>query len=241
VALSWHEQVQAHLAAWRQAGVQLVPRAFTPPEVAAPQNTPTPAEAQESVSQELVLLHQDIRSCEKCPGLFATRSQPIVGQGPVQADLCVIVAAPSAADDASGRPLSDDAGVVVDRMLAAIGYERSEVYVTTVAKCLPPSRPPSPGECRNCRPFLERELALVRPKAILVLGETASQAFCETDQSLLELRAESHRLLGIPVFCTYHPQEWQRQPAWKKACWDDLQHMVKQLAKVPASSEANSG
>jgi uracil-DNA glycosylase len=112
----------------------------------------------------------------------------------------------------------------VTDILKAINFSRDEVYIANIVKCRPPgNRTPSPAEMDACFPFLEKQIALIKPKMILCLGLTAAQGLLKKKDSLGNLRGKTYEYKGINVLVTYHPAALLRNPNWKRGCWEDVQ------------------
>lgn len=172
---------------------------------------------------------QDLRSmvqaCTRC-AIAKTRTQAVFGTGDVRARWMIIGEAPGADEDRLGEPFVGRAGQLLNNMLAAIGLPREAVYIANVLKCRPPNnRDPKADEVANCRDYLTRQIELVNPALILVVGRIAAQNLLHTDTPLARLRGKQHRLpvSNIPVVVTYHPAYLLRQPADKRKAWEDLQ------------------
>jgi DNA polymerase len=149
-------------------------------------------------------------------------------------ELCLIGEAPGADEDAQGVPFVGAAGQLLNRILAACNLEREEVYICNVIKCRPPkNRTPLPNEVANCREYLERQLALVRPKFICTLGASAAQGLLGTAQSMGKLRGKFHDYRGILVMCTYHPAYLlpHRNPGKKKDVWEDMKMLLARMGR----------
>jgi DNA polymerase len=144
--------------------------------------------------------------------------------GDRNADWLFIGEGPGAEEDQLGEPFVGQAGKLLDNMLSAIGLQRGEdVYIANAVKCRPPNnRTPEPAEICACRPFLERQIALLQPKLIVVLGRAAAQAVLANDDALGSMRGRIHRRNGIPVVVTYHPAYLLRTPLDKAKAWEDL-------------------
>lgn len=173
-----------------------------------------------------------VRDCTAC-GLQAARTQTVFGVGDRQAQWLVIGEAPGADEDRQGEPFVGRAGKLLDAMLLAIRLPRPQVYIANILKCRPPNnRDPAPEEARCCRPFLDRQIALIRPKIILAVGRIAAQNLLATDTPIGKLRGRVHRLPGaaIPVVVTYHPAYLLRSPREKRRAWDDLRLARRTLA-----------
>lgn len=194
-------------------------------EVVLENPTPTLPLSGEGVSS---LSWDELRSavvaCSRCE-LSKTRTQTVFGVGNQQARWMVIGEAPGAEEDRRGEPFVGKAGQLLNNMLAAIGLPRESIYIANILKCRPPNnRDPKPDEAANCRGYLERQIALVQPTLILVVGRIAAQNLLQTTAPLARLRSQEHRepLTGTPVVVTYHPAYLLRQPADKRKTWQDL-------------------
>jgi uracil-DNA glycosylase family 4 len=172
-------------------------------------------------------LQEQVASCTAC-GLCRSRSRTVFGVGALQARWMLIGEAPGAEEDARGEPFVGRAGQLLDAMLSAIGLDRrQQVYIANVLKCRPPrNRDPLPDEVAACEPFLQRQLSLVSPAIVLVLGRFAAQAMLGTDASIASLRGRVHHKevsgVSIPLVVTYHPAYLLRTPADKAKVWADL-------------------
>ena len=148
----------------------------------------------------------------------------VFGEGDSQADLLVVGEAPGYEEDMSGRPFVGPAGKLLDKMLAAIGFRRDEVFICNVLKCRPPgNRDPLADEVAACRPYLRKQVELIGPRVICAFGRHAAQTLLATDQSLTRLRGATHEFMGVPVVVTYHPAALLRNQNWKRPAWEDLQ------------------
>ena len=155
----------------------------------------------------------------------------VVGVGVAEPAIMIVGEAPGEQEDRQGLPFVGRSGMLLDNMLATIGASRqSNVYVTNAIKCRPPgNRQPRPEESAACHPYLMRQIELVNPRAILVLGRVAAQAVLATDASLQSLRgrASSVTVAGrqIPTVVSYHPAYLLRRPTEKAAAWEDLRRV----------------
>jgi DNA polymerase len=176
-------------------------------------------------------LERAVAACTACE-LHRTRQRTVFGVGHRAAEWMLVGEAPGAEEDARGEPFVGQAGRLLDNMLAAVGLTRSgtspqSVYIANVLKCRPPgNRNPEPGEVRECDPFLMRQIELVGPKLVLVMGRFAAQSLLGTDASIASLRGRVHRIdvagRSIPVVVTYHPAYLLRNLADKAKSWADL-------------------
>lgn len=165
----------------------------------------------------------DVDACTAC-GLCRTRRKSVPGVGDTSAEWLFVGEAPGAEEDARGEPFVGQAGRLLDNMLAALGMSRERnVYIANVLKCRPPSnRTPEPLEVEACRPYLERQVALIAPKLIVALGRSAASLLLESDASIASLRGRVHRYRGIPLVVTYHPAYLLRNLPDKAKAWEDL-------------------
>ncbi len=170
-----------------------------------------------------------ISSCRKCP-LGATRTHFVFGSGNPNADLMFIGEAPGEEEDLQGQPFVGRAGQLLTKMIEAMKLRREDVYIANVLKCRPPNnRTPLPSEMEQCKPYLDRQIALIRPKIICALGRVAAQALLNTGEGLNRLRGKFHDYHGVKVLVTYHPAALLRNPQWKTQSWDDLQKVRYEL------------
>jgi DNA polymerase len=165
----------------------------------------------------------DVDACVAC-GLCRTRNRTVPGVGDVRAEWMFVGEAPGAEEDARGEPFVGQAGKLLDNMLAALGMKRSQnVYIANVLKCRPPNnRTPEPGEVDSCRPYLDRQIALIAPKVIVALGKSAATTLLEIDATIASMRGRVHRYRGVPLVVTYHPAYLLRNLPDKQKAWEDL-------------------
>ena len=224
---------------------QAPPAAEVAPEPAA---LPEPAASQalvrdgmshvpESVSQmDWAALEQAVSSCRACT-LCSSRKNTVFGVGDRAAQWMVIGEAPGENEDLQGEPFVGQAGKLLDNMLRAIGLSRQAaaqeatasngksagVYIANTLKCRPPgNRNPEPQELQTCAPYLQRQVALVRPRIILAMGRFAVQSLLGSQEPIGRLRSRLHTYQGVPVVVTYHPAYLLRNPADKAKAWADL-------------------
>jgi len=167
-------------------------------------------------------LEAAIRECEAC-GLCRTRRQAVPGSGSRDARLLVIGEAPGAEEDQRGEPFVGRAGELLDQMLLAIGLDRRRVYLANVLKCRPPeNREPAAEEVEACSPFLQRQIGLLQPSAILALGSFAARSLLGGEGRVGALRGTVHRFGQVDVVVSYHPAYLLRSPQEKLCAWEDL-------------------
>jgi len=163
-----------------------------------------------------------VNACRKC-GLAAARTHAVYGDGSETADIVFVGEAPGFEEDRLGLPFVGRAGKLLDRLLEQVGLRRKDVYICNVLKCRPPeNRDPLPEEVTACRPFLDKQLALIKPRVICCLGLYAAQAILGTKDSMARLRATVHYAGDVAVVPTYHTAAALRFPAYKQQIYDDL-------------------
>lgn len=234
----------SQLAAWRALGLGPQWRSRDPqPAAPAPAPAPAWAEPDEALvapafdapaqppSGDAALdwpaLRAAVADCQRC-GLCRSRTRTVFGVGPERAAWMIVGEAPGAEEDARGEPFVGQAGRLLDNMLAALGLSRErDVFIANVLKCRPPgNRNPEPEEVRECSPYLRRQVELVSPRGILVMGRFAAQTLLGTDASIASLRGRLHQhevgARRVPVVVTYHPAYLLRNLPDKAKAWADL-------------------
>jgi DNA polymerase len=183
-----------------------------------------------------------VEACRKC-GIGSTRSRSVYGEGDPAAALMVVGEGPGETEDKLGRPFVGRAGELLDRMLAAIDLPRETVYIANTVKCRPTqaeggrlrNRAPDPMEMANCRPYLDEQIAIIRPRILLALGAPAARSFLGAKFSITRERGQWFEgPLGIPLIATFHPAYVLRQTggeltAVKRLVWDDLKALRARL------------
>jgi DNA polymerase len=235
-------QLRAHLESLRAAGVMFVPcgepLVFAPLRVAAtqepaaaPEPPPDPLELRR---RELTVLAAEVAKCDLCGDMFSTRTQTVFGVGPIDPEVAFVGEAPGADEDRLGEPFVGRAGQLLTRIINACGFRREEVYIFNTLKCRPPNnRTPSPSECDNCRPFLERQFELVRPKYLVALGAIAAKNLLNTPIGITKLRGKVYDYRGVPLVCTFHPSALLRDDTGQKKrdCWEDMKLLLRTMGR----------
>jgi DNA polymerase len=200
--------------------------------VAAGQSTEVKAAQLEDVR-----LHK-IGDCHLCP-LGETRNKIVFGVGNPHANVMFIGEGPGFDEDRQGEPFVGKAGQLLDKIMTAIGLDRTKVYIANIVKCHPmvdPSqpekrgndRPPVADEIEKCRPFLIEQIRIVAPKVIVTLGATATKALLNTSKGITSIRGTFNELRldnvtpPIPVLPTFHPAALLRDETLKKPVWEDM-------------------
>jgi DNA polymerase len=184
----------------------------------------------------------DVDACVAC-GLAGTRKRSVPGVGDTHAEWLLVGEAPGSEEDAKGEPFVGQAGKLLDNMLAALGMKRGEnVYIANVLKCRPPNnRTPEPREVDACRPYLDRQIALIGPKLIVALGKSAATTLLGVDATIASLRGRVHRYQGVPLVVTYHPAYLLRNLPDKAKAWEDLLLARRTLRGAAATNAAPAG
>ncbi len=165
----------------------------------------------------------DVDACTACP-LHRGRKKSVPGVGDPRAEWLFVGEGPGAEEDQKGEPFVGQAGRLLDNMLAALGLARgANVYIANCVKCRPPgNRTPEPGEIEACRPYLDRQIALLRPRLIVALGKSAATTLLDVDATIGSLRGRVHDYRGVPLVVTYHPAYLLRNLPDKAKAWEDL-------------------
>ncbi|MDE0309256.1 MAG: uracil-DNA glycosylase [Acidiferrobacterales bacterium] len=165
-----------------------------------------------------------VAGCQRCQ-LSKTRTNTVFGAGSLDADLLFIGEGPGHQEDLQGLPFVGRAGKLLTAMIAAVGFERDQVYIANVVKCRPPNnRDPLSDEASACSHYLRRQIEIIRPKVIVALGRVSAQLLLDTDAPLRELRGkpQKYRDTDVDVVVTYHPAYLLRKATEKRKSWDDL-------------------
>ena len=167
-------------------------------------------------------LYDEIHACEKCE-LCRQIHNKVPGQGDIHAKLMFIGEGPGADEDMQGLAFVGAAGQLLTKMIAAMGYDREQVYICNIVKCRPPqNRTPLPEEAAACSGYLEAQIHLLKPRMILAMGRTAVQNLLQTPQGINALRGKFFAYRGIPLLATYHPSALLRNADLKRPAWEDL-------------------
>jgi DNA polymerase len=217
------------------------------PKPAMRPSSPRPAPAQSAVKPQngvrvsgktLSEIAEQISTCTACP-LHASRTKTVPGEGnPNRPDILFVGEGPGADEDAQGRPFVGAAGQLLDKMIEAMGFKRSEVFIANVVKCRPPgNRVPLPEEMSACIPYLKAQIALIQPKIIVALGKTAVQGLLQEEVAITKFRGTWCKYEGIDLMPTYHPAFLLRSPGRKGETWTDLKTVLAKLGKEPPAKK----
>lgn len=182
-------------------------------------------------------LWQNIQCCEGCDLGFGC-IQKVPGQGDAHAPLMLIGEGPGEQEDKQGLAFVGPAGQLLTKMLLAIQLPRERVYICNVVKCRPPrNRQPSPEEVQACIGHLRCQVALVRPKVILLLGATAVAAVLGPEYRITRCRGQWFERKGVSIIATYHPSALLRDPSKKRDAWEDLKKVRERLIQLSLYSD----
>lgn len=174
-------------------------------------------------------LARTAQGCTLCR-LSEQRRSVVFGEGDPRARVMFIGEGPGAEEDRTGRPFVGQAGQVLDRMIFAMGFERSEVYIANVVKCRPPgNRDPQDDEAAACAPFLDRQIELIAPSVIVALGKPAARRLTGSKKAIGALRGRWSSYRGIPLLPVFHPAYLLRTPSAKREVWEDLKKIMQRL------------
>lgn len=177
-------------------------------------------------------------NCTRCKLCELGRSQVVNSVGNFDARLMFVGEAPGADEDEQGEPFVGRAGQLLTKIMESIGFDRKDVFIGNINRCRPPkNRAPEPDETAQCKPFLLREIAVVRPEVIVVLGATAAHNLLETKVPIGKLRGHFHDYMGVKVMPTFHPAYLLRDPHKKREVWDDMKMVRDLLAENKAGNQ----
>ena len=205
-----------------------------------------PVERPRDVNQETRIetfeqIHAEIGDCTRCP-LHLERTHVVHTEGNRKARLMFVGEAPGADEDVQARPFVGRAGQLLTKIIEAIGLKREEVLIGNVNRCRPPqNRAPMPDEAATCKPFLEREIAIVQPAVIVVLGNTAMKNLLDTREGITRARGRFHDYKGIKVMPTFHPAYLLRDPSKKRETWEDLKKVRDYLDAQSQKGTSDTG
>lgn len=206
---------------------QQTPSRQTPTPVSFSAEPADPAIATMNLEQ----LNSSAQKCQKC-SLCTSRHNVVFGEGSVNADLMFIGEGPGYDEDQQGRPFVGKAGELMTKMISAMQFNREQVYISNIVKCRPPkNRNPLPEEANICLPYLQRQIELIQPKVIVVLGAVPLK-YLLNKMGIMRLRGQWDSYKGIKVMPTFHPAYLLRNPGAKREVWNDLQQVMQLFGKV---------
>ena len=202
--------------------------------------------AQSDVAAGLKAIAAEVAKCCQC-GLNETRTNVVPGEGNPNARIVFVGEAPGADEDSQGRPFVGRSGKLLEKIINAMGLERSEVFICNIVKCRPPdNRDPKPDEIEKCTPFLHRQLDLIKPEVIIALGAHAAKTLLKTKTAIGQMRGKFHDYYTsdssepIKLMPTYHPAYLLRNYSRdnRMRVWDDMKKVLIELdMPVPESKK----
>lgn len=177
----------------------------------------------EQQRDQLTKFYYEIKDCQRCE-LAKHRTRLVFGSGNSNSKIMLIGEAPGFNEDREGKPFVGNAGQLLDKILKAIELSRDDVFITNVVKCRPPqNRDPLPEECDACNFILERQIEIIDPQYILILGRIAANVLLKMEESIAKLRGSVYEIFGAKAVVTYHPAALLRNPNYKRSTWEDVQ------------------
>jgi DNA polymerase len=191
-----------------------------------------PLSPRHNTEKNLSLLAERVTRCRQCR-LAGHRQRTVFGVGNVHAQLMLVGEGPGAEEDRQGEPFVGPAGMLLNRMLLAMGLKREEVYIANIVKCRPPqNRAPETEEIAACFSYLQQQIEWIQPKIILLLGRVAAQTVLSTNTPISRLRGRFFSYQGILTMATFHPAYLLREPASKRLAWEDLQQVMERMKRL---------
>ena len=184
--------------------------------------------------RRLKALAKRVAACTRCQELASTRTQTVFGVGNPEARVMFIGEAPGADEDRQGEPFVGRAGQLLNKIIAACGWTREELYICNILRCRPPgNRTPSDEEAAHCREYLDGQIATVNPEYIVCWGSVAARNLLNSAEPIGRLREKWFEYGRARVLCTYHPSYLLRNPEAKKPVWEDMQRLLKAMGLEP--------
>jgi uracil-DNA glycosylase family 4 len=181
---------------------------------------------------DLDTVAREVRDCRLCK-LGRTRTNAVPGEGHPHARIMLVGEGPGADEDAQGRPFVGAAGRLLDKIIAAMGLDRKEVFIGNVVKCRPPgNRVPESDEVSACIPYLARQIELIRPDILVILGATALKALIDPKASITRMRGTWLVRSGIMIMPTFHPAALLRDPGKKALVWEDMNKVTTRMKDI---------
>lgn len=190
---------------------------------------------------DLASMAKALAGCQRCR-LAKGRTQVVFGVGNPKARVVFVGEAPGAEEDRQGEPFVGRAGQLLNSMLRACGLSRSQVYIANIVKCRPPgNRDPQDDEAATCLPFLKKQLALIKPEIVVLLGRIAARHLLGITAPISSYRGTWRHWEGMDVLPTFHPAYLLRNPQAKREAWEDLKKLVSRLSRVQQTATPSPG
>ena len=225
--------VRAYLVDLQESGVDELPVLVSPLVSAAERDMllgpPPDLLSEEGEVETLDTIRCDMGDCRRCQ-LADGRTNLVFGVGNPNARLVFIGEGPGREEDLQGEPFVGEAGKLLTKIIEAMGFSRSDVYICNVVKCRPPqNRDPLPAEIAACSPFMLRQVKAINPQVIVALGKFAAQTLLAVKTPISRLRGTFHEYHGIPLMPTFHPAALLRDPSLKRDVWEDMKSVMKKM------------
>jgi uracil-DNA glycosylase family 4 len=212
------KDIRKHLEYHKSIGNDYLPKDMAMPKTS--KNTST-----------LDQIKNELAGCTRCR-LHKGRNNIVMGQGNPNASLMFVGEGPGRDEDIQGLAFVGRAGKLLTKIIEAMGFTREEVFIGNVVKCRPPeNRNPENDEIATCIPFLDKQIAAIKPKVIVCLGTFAAQTLLNTDEKISHLRGKCLDRDGVTIVPTYHPAFCLRNPNMKKPVWEDMKKVMEILGK----------
>ena len=230
------EQVRAHLEYQRVIGVSFIAAVSSERQREVLPAVPQEQRATAGPSRQgLEAVRANLGGCSRCK-LSEGRKNIVFGEGDAHAALVFVGEGPGQEEDEQGRPFVGAAGqLLTDIIVKGMKLRREDVYICNIVKCRPPNnRNPAPDEIEACVGFVKEQIAAIKPRVIVTLGNVPTQSLLGTKQGITKMRGVWHEYQGIPVMPTFHPSYLLRTPGEKKWVWEDIKRVLERLGmKVP--------
>ncbi len=199
-------------------------------------------------AERLAGLRTPVLGCVKCPHLAASRTQVVFGVGNPEAELMFVGEAPGEDEDVAGEPFVGESGKLLTKIIEAMGFARSDIYIANVLKCRPDmpaglggNRKPKPHEMETCLPYLREQIEIIQPRLLVALGATAMEGLTGSTQPMGSLRGRWHDFQGTPLMATYHPAYVLRNQALreKRKVWEDMLLVLQRLGRPITEKQQN--
>lgn len=231
---NWAEAAEEQIKFFHQIGAGFL--SVPPPSQASLREAEMKKAEQDDETPDSRMKHLEsaVLSCRKCP-LAETRRKAVPGEGDIRTDLMFVGEGPGHDEDIQGKPFVGRAGQLLTKIIAAMKYDRRQVYITNVVKCRPPSnRNPKPEEMAQCRDYLLEQIDIIRPRVIVTLGRVAADFFIKSSARMSDLRGHFYDYQGIRIMPTFHPSYLVRNEGnkeLKRKVWEDMKKVMAFLGK----------
>jgi DNA polymerase len=206
----------------------------------APEAAPIVVTSSGKKAADIGALRERAMVCVKCPNLASSRKNVVWGVGDINSPIMFVGEAPGADEDEQGEPFVGRAGQLLSKIIEAMGFSRETVYIANILKCRPDTpgqsagnRPPTPEEIQRCLPYLNAQIDLIQPKAIVALGATAVAGLFGKSAPISKIRGSFMEFRGIPVMPTFHPSYLLRPNGFsaKPLVWQDMLSVLEKLGR----------